>query len=217
LIGTGQLLSDNDVAGTQRQSFYAIVDGLRGFGKFYNASITTTLGGTTITHSGTAFPDNFSAFPVTRGNMLAVTDLLVGIGNYSAAQVKAKPMGWYFDLNKGATSPFIAERVSIGMVAAGNGVVAFAASLPNGDVCSPAGTSRVFAFNFGTAVSVLTSGGSAIAAISLTSTATDIGFRNVGGQPGLVVSGETLTNQPTKSLAGASYKKLNWRELRSPD
>lgn len=196
LIGTGRLLADSDIASSQTQSFYAIIDGQSTFGAFYGG--TTTLPGT-------------QAFPLHRVDLEANTDLLAGISSTPAAT-----MGWYFDLGAAANS--VAERINV-TPAANNGIVGFAANLPNGNVCDPAGTSRTFAVAIGTGKTVLRSGNAYVASVSNTSVVTDIAFVNIGGKNRLLAgtASGTVVNVPGEFSAGSTLKSLNWRVLPTVD
>lgn len=212
LLGSGRLLSDSDAASTQVQTFYAIIDGTAGYGKFYNstAAMSTSHGNTTTTRSGIALPASIS-FPITRSVMVANTDLLSGIGSNPPSE---KPMGWYFDLPVDTTSG-IASRVNV-RPDISNGIVAFAANLPNGDVCSPSGNATVYATGFADGASVLIgSNGNQVASLGMTSTVSDLTFKNVDGRTRLIGgNGDgSVVNLPGNYVGPTSYKRLNWREV----
>jgi len=225
LVGTGQLLSDNDITNTQKQAFYAINDGTKAYGEFYNGSISSTDGPTITTKSGIPPPSwdddsnsttpNVSVIlPITRSHLANNTDLTVGISSSTT-----KPMGWYYDLGP-TGSGVIAERVDVQPTATSDGIVGFAANLPNGDACSPAGTSRVFAISFANGLSaLLDTSGTTVQSISLTSNVTDVAFLNVGGKTRLYAgSGNgTITKIGTEFPGSTSYKRLNWREVPTAD
>lgn len=212
LLGTGQLLSDDDAAATQVQSFYAIIDGTDGYGEFYNTSsaISTTSGTTTTVNSGIALPTSVS-FPITRSVMAANTDLATGIGSSVSS---SKPMGWYFNLPTDSSSG-IAERVNV-RPDAKNGIVAFAGNLPNGDACSPSGTAHAYAVSFADGLTALDDG---TTSISLSSTVTDIAFKVVNGTVRLYVGeGDGSAVNVEGSYEGSTtYKRLNWREVPTAD
>lgn len=210
LVGTGQLLSDTDINNTQVQTFYAIIDGTDGYGDFYTAAEPSN---PATTRSGIPLPAGIS-FPVERSVMAANTDLTVGIGS---ALPSTTPMGWYFDLPRGANR--IAERVNVRPDII-NGIVAFAGNLPNGDACSPAGTSRIYATGFSDGASTLTNAsGARVASSAMTTTAMDISFKSVNGTPRLYTGGGdgTVPNQPGSFGGKTSYKRLNWREVPTAD
>jgi len=195
LIGTGRLLDNSDIGNSQPQSFYAIGDG--SIDKFYSA---TTL-------------PNGKTFPLGRQDLTANTNALTGIG---AAPSNA--LGWYYDL--GMTSNGAAERVTVNPTA-NFGVVAFAANLPSGDACNPAGTNRVFAVNFGTGQSILTNPtGTTIGySTKLAGVITDIGFINLNGKIKLTAGNNQLqvSNIEGPGNSSGNIKKLNWRELPTAD
>ncbi len=197
LTGTGRLLADSDIASTQRQAFYAIIDGTASAGTFYT---TATL------PSGVTFP-------VTRSNLNANTDLLTGIGS-----APANPMGWYFDL--GPTDGTVAERINVTAVA-NVGIIGIGVNRPGGSACDPAGTSRVLAASFGDGKSVLLNNLSALIANTPVTSGlvTDVGILSVDGKI-LGLQGRTTgTPDPFKigESAPLSIKRLNWREVPTVD
>lgn len=193
LVGTGKLLSDSDIQDEQIQSFYAIWDGYRGLGQFGEA-----------------------ASALTRSDLNSNGNLLTGIGSEPESDD-----GWYFDLSAAADAdPAIAERVNVHPIATGTGIVGFAANLPNGDVCSPAGTARIFAINFATGITAFT--GSAYK--QLDASVTDIAFVDVDGKTHMVAgkgTGEITNPNPgtddLKDGGSASVTRLNWREVPTAD
>ena len=191
LVGTGRLLADSDIASTQTQTFYAIIDGTA-----------------SAMYTDSTLPAGVS-FPVTRAKLAANTDLLVGIGSAPTA-----PMGWYRDLGSGPTG--IAERVTLAPTVT-QGLVGVALNLPGGDACTPSGTSRVLAVSFADGRSMLTdSSGNAVAlSASSDGLASDISFKNIGGKVRLVAgrSGGGVSNQPGTFGRGGTLRRLNWREV----
>jgi type IV pilus assembly protein PilY1 len=202
LIGTGRLLDPTDIASTQIQSYYAIRDGdYRTFNR--PADLPTGV-----------------SFPIRRSNMVPNTDLSNGV-NMTAATT----MGWYLDLGQanGNTGP--AWRVILDSTVL-LGQVGFAPMLPNGDACSPSGTSRIYGVEFGTGKSILLDAGNATIAYnnSLTGVVTDLRFFSVSpdaGQSGgagksALVGGTDkggLDNIKKRQLPGAGLRRLNWREV----
>lgn len=194
LVGTGKLLSDNDIQDNELQSFYAIWDGHKSIGGFGT--------GTTIT----------------RATLNANTNLLSGIGSNPSSN-----NGWYFDLSKHATAD-IAERINIHPIATGTGIVGFAANLPNGDVCSPAGTSRLFAISFATGKTAFIGASGAVAFQSLDASISDIAFVDVDGKTRMVAgttTGNTVKGGGDADLDGSGgsnvVTRLNWREVPTAD
>lgn len=209
LIGTGKLLSDNDVTNTQTQTFYAIMDGTKGYGNFYNSATTSTSGSTVSTSSGIAYPSSVT-LPVGRSQLVANTDLLSGIGS-SVTQ----PMGWYYDL--GASANGIAEQVNVHLVE-NSGIVSFAANLPNGDACNPAGTGREFSVNYSDGTTALiNASGNAVAYIS--SSSSIISITSISKPTGKAVNFAKTdgSNDQQMTKAKPVYKRLNWREIPTAD
>ncbi|HMX09687.1 MAG TPA: PilC/PilY family type IV pilus protein [Burkholderiaceae bacterium] len=192
LVGTGRLLADSDSGSTQRQSFYAIIDG------------TAAAPYTTAT-----LPSGVS-FPVTRGKLNANSSLLSGIGSSPA-----QPMGWYYDLGTDATSG-IAERITIAPTV-NYGVVGVAVNLPDSKPCTPTPTSRIFAVNFATGKTALTdSSGTAIAMTTFASgLASDLAFKNISGRIRLISgrSNGQVDNLPGSFSSAAGLRRINWREV----
>ena len=144
-VGTGRLLSPEDQGNSQQQTMYAFRDGTKS--RAYG----------TASHE-VPLPEDI-AFPVTRDNMVKVSDLLAG-----ATASDSKPMGWFYDLtstwdeegNAGGNEQQLAtERVVLNLQA-NDGVLTWIGSLPNQDPCSPSGTSRLYSTYYGSGQSVLT-------------------------------------------------------------
>jgi type IV pilus assembly protein PilY1 len=192
LVGTGRLLADSDSGSTQRQTFYALIDGTAA------APYTAATLPTGVT------------FPFTRSKLNANTSLLTGIGSSPT-----QPMGWYYDLGVDATSG-IAERIGIAPTV-NYGVVGVAVNLPDSKPCTPTPTSKVFAVNFATGKTALTdSGGSAIAMSTFASgLASDLAFKNIGGRIRLIAgrSNGQVDNLPGSFSTAAGLRRLNWREV----
>ena len=191
LVGTGRLLADTDIASTQAQTFYAIADG--------NAVSFNT---TTMLPAGVSFP-------ITRNVLVANTDLLTG---YTADA--AKPMGWFVDLGKNAGNNVAWRLVSD--PATFFGTVAFAPTLPNGDVCSPSGSSRIYGTDFSTGQSKLTVNDATASYVTgIVGVVTDLRFLSVDGKVRLVAGSDRGAVQRVPGNFGStiSLKRLNWREL----
>ena len=194
LIGTGRLLADSDIANSQAQSVYAIIDGIKSFGGFLNSS--TLPSGVT--------------FPIDRSVLNQNTDLLTGIGS-----APANPMGWYVDLN---VVNNIGERVNVTTIA-NDGIFALAVNLPNGDACNPSGSGRVMAVTMAEGKSVLVSGASGIASFASASVIRDIGVVKAGGRLRLLEGDATgeVTKVDWSLPPTLTYKRLNWREVPTVD
>jgi type IV pilus assembly protein PilY1 len=194
MVGTGQLLSDSDIASTSLQAFFAIVDGTGDTGGFYEEGELPA-----------------GKFPLGRSDLTAVTTFKTAMAD------TASPLGWYYDLTSGTKS--IAERVIIdGDVALG--VVAFSANLPNGDPCTPSGSSRDFAVRFATAYSAFRdSAGNLVEYINNSTATTELLFTKSGdGSLSLTRggSGADITNTAIDTGLSA-FKFLNWREISTVD
>lgn len=132
-VGTGRLLDSEDQGNNQQQSIYAIRDGTksRAFGaKSYQVP----------------FPSG-GAFPISRSNLVQVTDLIEG-----AKLDTTKPMGWYYDLT--GVNAGVTERIVLNLQA-NDGVVTWVGSIMNDDPCNASGNAVVYAVHYGNAQSVL--------------------------------------------------------------
>lgn len=208
MVGTGRLLDDVDLTTTGYQSFYAVIDGTEGA-------------------FGTA-ASNGVAFPLTRSNLVQNTDTtLAGTGVALGSQ-----FGWYIDLPRNGAN--VASRVILDPTTA-TSRVAFATILPSGDACTPSGTSRVYAINFGTGESALAADR---AFVETTSAVIDIRFLSVdGGRPQLYVGGRgsgtggggsilppsvapncvgNVCRTDTSDPGVTPLRRLNWREILLP-
>jgi type IV pilus assembly protein PilY1 len=191
MAGTGQLLSSSDVSSSSAQAFYALIDG--------TASAFNT---------ASALPSGVS-FPLTRANLIALTDLT------TTTTLSGSSMGWYIDLGSDSGTG-IAWRMVVNPTSV-SGVVAFSSTLTNADACSPSGTSRAYAINFGTGQSALD--GNA-AYISLAYAVTDLRFlssSNGGTSLSVGSSSGTVQNLKVTLSSSASLRLLNWREIPTID
>jgi type IV pilus assembly protein PilY1 len=143
--------------------------------------------------------------PVTRATLTPVTDVTQG------ATIPATSNGWYYDL--GAS-----WRVVTGAVAY-NGIVAFAPLATSTNACSPSGTSEVYAINYATGTSVLssnTTGSTTPAAYESFATAiTNLTFVSANNTTELI-AGTTagVISQVPANLSGTiATRLLNWLEI----
>jgi type IV pilus assembly protein PilY1 len=186
LIGTGKLLADSDIKSSQQQTFYAINDGT---GSRFDTSAT--------------LPAAVGKYPITRANLNNNTDVKNGIG-----ATPQKPSGWYIDLGLNANN--IAQRVT-SQAAANGGIVAFAANLPDGDVCTPSGSNDVYAVSYGTGKSQF----SDLTFVTAAGLNNGIYFGNVNGKIKVVTTntdGTGNTHQPSTPLNNP-FNRLNWRQI----
>jgi len=197
MVGTGRLLDANDMTSTQGQTFYAISDGTNAR---FNAASDLPAG---------------ISFPIPRSKLAANTNSLVGVTFNPNTQ-----MGWYEDLGTGTGG--IGWRVTSDLTTL-VGTVAFAATLPNGSVCSPAGDSRVYGRDFGTATTTAetASGGTLVATpfVAISGSVTDLRFLSVNGYATLVAGTDagSLQKIATNAQPGLIVRRLNWRELQMVD
>lgn len=202
VVATGRLLADSDISSTQIQSLYVVADGTAELGDFYTP---TTLPGGVL-------------FPVSRSNLNANTNVLVGIGSSPASS-----MGWVMDFSAAANG--IAERADVTMTA-DRGVIVVPVNLPNGEPCSPEGQGRVFALSLADGRTVLeTVTPSAIPGGPVTTTPLvayvpggvirDAAILGVGGTSRLYIG--TASGQMRRADWNLSrvlnLKRLNWREV----
>ena len=94
--------------------------------------------------------------------------------------------------------------------------MAFAPTLPNGDACSPSGTSRIYGTDFSNGLSKLTQNTTVVSYISGgTGVITDLRFLSVDGKVRLVSGSDRGVVQRVPGNFGTTIglKRLNWREL----
>jgi len=155
---------------------------------------------------GTASAFSGSGFPLTRESLQQVTDLTQGIS------LTADSHGWFTDL--GVTGG-IGWRVTNASTSY-SGIVAFSTLQTNSDACSPSGTSRIYALDFGTGKTVFTDGA---AYTALNAAVTDLRFLSVDGKVRLV-SGDVkgnMQNNPISLPGMLGLRLLNWREVPTVD
>ena len=96
------------------------------------------------------------------------------------------------------------------------GIVTFASTLPEGDACKPSGISRIYAVDFGTGRSVLTSGDDFINySTAIAGVVTDLRFFSVDGVPRLIGGSDSGELKAPPGVFGGSgtLRRLNWREM----
>jgi type IV pilus assembly protein PilY1 len=191
LVGTGRMLADSDLSDAQQQTFYAIIDGTAQ--AFFDARNAPTGHG----------------LPIRRADLTENRSLLDGVPDGR--------LGWYFDL--GHSPAGTAERITV-MPVFNNGIVAFAANLPNVDPCSPGGTSRQFAIELSNGrTALLDADGNAVASVASPSLATSATFTNVDGTIRLHMKGsDGNMSSPCQGsdcfAPRPQLRRLNWREVR---
>jgi type IV pilus assembly protein PilY1 len=196
LFGTGVLLAVTDVPSTQQQSFYAIID-------------------------GTAAGFNAITAPITRSDLTSISTAQTISNTPNTLSPTSK--GWFTDLGIDAASG-IGWRVILNPQAF-NGIVTFATSLTTAtDPCSPQGTSRVYALDYATVLSVLqpvpdpsnpTGPLINVAFDTYTVAAINLRFAGANGNPEIIVG--FTKGDPERvdaSLTGTlATRILNWREI----
>lgn len=204
-VGTGRLLDSSDVASSQAQRFFAIIDG-----KNAKFSVDGTVSGDTSTlPAGWTFPHTISRFK-------ELTDITKKISLDLTTQI-----GWFVDLGRtGSAGP--GWRV-ISDPASFYGKVAFAATSPSStDACNPSGSSRVYALDLGDGSTALTSGtgyydGAAGVVVDLSfysvrdpSTAKAVPRLIVGTNS---TTGKNLDAPGMNPLPPVGLQRVNWREI----
>jgi len=147
-----------------------------------------------------------TTYPIRRADLDAVSDLTEGValGNGD--------LGWYVDLG-------VDDNVAWRMTSAAtsySGVVAFTTLKTAGDACSPSGSSRIYALDFGAGKTVLADGSPFQ---SVNAAITDLRFLSVDGKVRLV-SGDnqgTMRNTPINLPGIMGLRLLNWREVPTVD
>ena len=194
MVGTGKLLDQTDIASTQQQSFYTIVDGTNA--RFNNAA---------------DLPTGIS-FPIQRAQLASNSNSLTGVTFNPATQ-----MGWVEDLGNSATG--IGWRVTNDATTL-LGSVAWAATLPNGNVCSPSGSSRVYARDFASAVTTIRdTSGSPTSYVSMAGNVTDLRYYSVNGKARLIAGTDVggVQKVDIQQPNTLTLRRLNWRELQTVD
>jgi type IV pilus assembly protein PilY1 len=194
LLGSGRMLDTVDIGSTTQQSFYAIIDGT-----------STRFNGASDLPSGVTFP-------ILRSHLADNTNLLDGITYNVGTQI-----GWYVELGTGGPGA-LGWRV-VSDPSSAYGIVTFASTLPSGDACNPAGSTRIYAVDFGNGVSVLTAPDDSYINYStaMASVVTDLRFFAVAGIARLIAGSDTgeLGSLRGRFGVAGTIRRLNWRELPS--
>jgi type IV pilus assembly protein PilY1 len=199
-VGTGRLLDISDISSTQAQLFAAIADGT---GSSFSVDSTMTTAPATMPRQPSGI-----TFPVVRSNLKENTDLTVPVSVDFTTQA-----GWWLDL--GTSAAGLGWRV-VTDSSAFDGRVTFAAMLPNGDVCSPNGISRLYSIDVGTGESQLLNAlGDTVAYLPSTSNIIETRTYSVDGKGELFVSDDrgVTRRADTRARATLGLRRLNWREL----
>lgn len=209
MVGTGRLLDTTDIGSTQPQTFYSFTDGT-------NAAFNAT------PFAPLALP----AYPIVRDQLTVNTTPSTPIIFDPAPNA-----GWLEEmgLDRGkaedaTTSPPTAAVAKTGIAyrivtdpRSASGSVAFAATVPSGSVCTPSGTSDIYARDFANAQSTLDG---RAAYFSLNSVATDLSYVSVGGRLRLLAGtdkGGSPQVVPIVPSSNTNLRRLNWRELQIVD
>jgi type IV pilus assembly protein PilY1 len=186
-VGTGRMLATSDVANSQIQTFFAIIDG------------TASRPNTTA-----ALPSSIT-FPIRRSNLHQLTDLTKPVTLDLTREV-----GWYVDLGSIGSGP--GWRV-ISDPSGFLGSVIFSTMVPSSSsACSPSGQSHVYAIDLGSGQSMLPSN---MAYLATPSVVTDLVLLSVNGTPKLIIGTDDgkSTQQDVSKGAQLGYQLLNWREI----
>ena len=175
-FGTGRLVNTGDLSSTGVQSIYAIKDALQSSG----------IGGSGATQV---------ALRDTASNLVKQTlNADRTISPASAVDWTAQN-GWYVDLLLSA-----GERAVLDGVPLGDGVIAYASSVPNSDPCSGGGTSYLYQF---------TVGSGALAAKTLSYGSLLVGIGRIVDSNGKVSVVTTQRNQALSlAAAGSGMQQL---------
>lgn len=194
MVGTGRLLSTADISSSQNQSFYAIADGSNAM---FNRPADLPSG---------------IVFPIAKNRLHANTQPVAN----AVAFDPLTQMGWYEDMGLGAGG--IGLRVTTDATTM-LGSIAFAATLPNGSVCTPTGTSNVYARDYAvgsTTLKGLVNGVLApVSFVTQAGTVTDLRYLSVSGTGRLIVGTDTGQVNKIEIIPPPSMllRRLNWREL----
>ena len=194
LVGTGRLLDRSDIASTQMQNFYAIVDGT---------------------------PDTFKTVStaLTPADLTQVTDLTT-----PPSAISGNGNGWYIDLNNPntnyippgsaikATTSASGERIVTQTLSAYSGIVSFSTDLMTPDPCIPA-VSNAYAIYFGTGKTAIPNDTAYLPQTSRV-TNTQVIVTSSGKTEWLIGHADgTVTPYDLNSATSNSMRLVNWRSV----
>jgi type IV pilus assembly protein PilY1 len=195
-VGTGKMLSTEDLTSVGQNTFYAFRDGSR----------TQVYG----TGAGKQALPTGVTFPIGRDEMVQNTDLTLGVKS-----TVAQPMGWYYDLLSSS------EKITTSLVA-NEGLVSWTAYLPATDPCAPGATSRTYVTDYDYGISRISVNNLTVQYLSSSSYLVKVQFvKDSSGKIRAVLT----TGDPTTSggqiqgLPGRFGRDLgvgtrvNWREI----
>lgn len=183
-----------------------------GTGQFLDISDLTNTQQQTMyaLRDGSGSTPSTTGLPLTRSVLTANTNLLTGLS------LSDSSLGWYYDLTNSAGSNGGTERIVVNpAAAAGAGIIAWATVIPSSDPCSLGGA--VYATSYSGASVLLSSGGSAVTYLSLTSAATGVQLlQATDGSVTLATSyssGGTSLEKASSNNTSNTVKRVNWREV----
>jgi type IV pilus assembly protein PilY1 len=206
LVGTGSLLSTADIASTDVQSIYSIVDGISSPGRFF-------------TNVSPNLPPSGVVFPVVKTNLAADT-LATGV---VAGDLTTYPEGFYVDLPLASSGS--AYRVNVPM-AEDQGELAVVANAPVGDACDPSGTHIDYALDIGNGQSYVQTSSTNTTLLNYytppagSGEGTGASFVQDGtgsSHPYFCNSLGGCEQPPGKTPPGTGLTRVNWREIPSPE
>jgi len=198
MVGTGRMLATSDIGEIQNQTFYGITDGGHAFGTFAAAPTA----------------------PLSKADLAPVASTLAATTVDFTTQ-----RGWYLNLGYATDAsgnpalPVRPYRVTTRPTSYFGSVTFVANVVDITDACSPAGVSRVYSLDFSNALSLLRSSVTrdTIPFLSTDANVTDIKDLSVNGKREIIFGddrgglGQAISDPP----AGASSKRLNWREIQT--
>lgn len=194
-IGTGKLLTLDDMGNTQQQTFYAIRDGSRS--QVYGSD------------SGQTLLPGSETFPITSSSLVENDDLTEGV------KLSGTSMGWYYTLHT-------SEKVTTSLVA-NEGLISWNGYLPTTDACAPGAMSNVYVTDYDTGKTRLVDNGAELPYYKSKTYLVKVQFiKDKGGKIRAVISlGDPSGGTQLKKLEGAFGRaagvpvRVNWREIQS--